>query len=51
MKIASQISSDEELAFVFPPDSELTASVTAALKAMIADGSLDTINAKWGLTD
>ncbi|MCF6277416.1 MAG: transporter substrate-binding domain-containing protein [Anaerolineales bacterium] len=51
LKIASQITSDEELAFVFPPGSELTASVNAALEAMMADGTLDAINAKWGLTD
>jgi polar amino acid transport system substrate-binding protein len=50
MKIGSQITSDEQLAFVFPPDSELVASVDAALQSMIDDGTLDTLNAKWGLS-
>lgn len=51
MKIAGQITSDEELAFVFPPGSELTEKVNGALAEMKADGTLDTLNAKWGLTE
>jgi len=51
LKIAGQITSDEELAFVFPPDSELVAPVNAALASMKADGTLDELNVKWGLTE
>jgi polar amino acid transport system substrate-binding protein len=50
LKIAGQITSDEKLAFVFPPKSELTAAFNAALEAMKADGTLDALNKKWGLT-
>ena len=50
LKITGQLTSDEQLGFVFPPGSELTAAVDAALKAMKADGTLETINKKWGLT-
>ncbi len=49
LMIGSGITSDEQLAFVFPPGSDLTASVDAALQSMIDDGTLDTLNAKWGL--
>jgi ABC-type amino acid transport substrate-binding protein len=50
MKVAGQLTSDEQLAFVFPPDSELTAAVNAALESMIADGKLEEFNLKWGLS-
>jgi polar amino acid transport system substrate-binding protein len=50
IKSASQITSDEQLAFVFPPGSALVESVNAALASMKADGTLDTLNKKWGLT-
>lgn len=50
LKIASQITSDEELAFVFPPGSSLVAPFNAALEAMKADGTLDALNKKWGLS-
>ncbi|MBN1146396.1 MAG: transporter substrate-binding domain-containing protein, partial [Anaerolineales bacterium] len=49
MKTAGVLTSDEQLGFVFPPGSELTAAVDAALQAMQADGTLDEINKKWGL--
>ena len=49
MKINSALKSDEQLGFVFPPGSELTASVDAALESMIADGSLEEFNIKWKL--
>jgi polar amino acid transport system substrate-binding protein len=51
MKVIGQLTSDEQLAFVFPPDSELTAAVNAALEAMMADGSLEEFNKKWGLSE
>ena len=51
VKIAGSITSDEELGFAFPPGSELTAAVNAALEAMKADGVLQSINQKWGLTE
>ncbi len=49
MKIGAQITSDEQLAFVFPPGSDLVAPVNAALQSMIDDGTLDALNTKWGL--
>ena len=49
LKIAGQITSDEQLAFVFPPGSDLLEPVNAALQAMIDDGTLDRINTTWGL--
>jgi polar amino acid transport system substrate-binding protein len=45
-----EVSAGDELAFVFPPKSTLTAQVNAALAAMKADGTLDTLNKKWGLS-
>jgi polar amino acid transport system substrate-binding protein len=50
LKVASQVTSDEQLAFVFPPGSELKAAVNAALASMEADGTLTALNKKWGLT-
>lgn len=50
LKIAGQLTSDEELAFAFPPGSDLVEPVNAALQAMKADGTLDELNKKWGLT-
>ncbi|HEY5668455.1 MAG TPA: transporter substrate-binding domain-containing protein, partial [Anaerolineales bacterium] len=50
LKTVGQLTSDEELGFVFPPGSELTAAVNAALQSMADDGTLDTLNKKWGLT-
>jgi polar amino acid transport system substrate-binding protein len=50
MKSNGTLTSDEQLGFVFPPGSELRAAVDAALQAMIDDGTLQTINKKWGLS-
>jgi len=41
----------EELGFILPKDSELTASVNAVLDAMEADGTLDALFTKWFVTD
>jgi polar amino acid transport system substrate-binding protein len=49
-KLAGEISAGDELAFVFPPGSPLKAQVNDALAAMKADGTLDKLNKKWGLT-
>jgi polar amino acid transport system substrate-binding protein len=51
LKTIGQLTSDEQLAFVFPPGSSLVSAVNAALEAMKADGTLDALNLKWGLTD
>lgn len=51
LKIAGQITSDEELAFVFPPGSDLVDPVNKALESMKADGTLAELNQKWGMTD
>lgn len=51
LAIGGQITSDEELAFVFPPGSDLKAAFDAALESMKADGTLAALNAKWGLSD
>lgn len=48
-KLAGQIQAGEQLAFVFPQNSDLKDPVNAALEAMAADGTLDQINKKWGL--
>ncbi len=50
LKIAAQITSDEKLGFVFPPGSPLKDAVNAALESMKADGTLQALNKKWGLT-
>ena len=49
LKMIGQLTSDEQLGFVFPPGSDLRAAVDAALNAMKEDGTLDGINKKWGL--
>ena len=50
LKIAGVLTSDEQLGFVFPPDSTLRAAVDAALQAMTDDGTLAAINKTWGLS-
>lgn len=50
LKVQGQLTSDEELAFVFPPGSDLIEPVNAALTSMKEDGTLDELNQKWGLT-
>jgi polar amino acid transport system substrate-binding protein len=50
MKVAGQLTSDEQLGFVFPPGSELTAAIDAALEDMMEDGTLKEFNDKWGLS-
>jgi polar amino acid transport system substrate-binding protein len=50
MKVIGQLTSDEQLGFVFPPGSELKAAFDAALTAMMSDGTLEQINQDWGLT-
>jgi len=49
MKIGEDIAVGDKLAFVFPPKSEFRLAVNAALAAMRADGTLDTLNRKWRL--
>jgi polar amino acid transport system substrate-binding protein len=50
LKVDGQLTSDEQLAFVFPPKSDLVDAINAALADMKADGTLDALNKKWGLT-
>jgi len=50
LKVIGQLTSDEELGFVFPPGSDLREAVNAALQSMIEDGTLEALNKKWGLT-
>ena len=45
--ILGDITSDEELAFVFPPGSDLIAPWNAVLAEMRADGTLQATNDKW----
>jgi polar amino acid transport system substrate-binding protein len=47
MAIGPTLTSDEQLAFVFPPGSELVAAVNSALASMEADGTLKALNDKW----
>jgi polar amino acid transport system substrate-binding protein len=50
LKVLGQLTSDEQLGFAFPPESDLVEPVNAALESMMADGTLDELNRKWGLT-
>jgi polar amino acid transport system substrate-binding protein len=50
LKIQGELASDEELAFAFPPGSDLLEPVNAALESMRADGKLEEINLQWGLS-
>jgi polar amino acid transport system substrate-binding protein len=47
MAIGPTLTSDEQLAFVFPPGSDLIEPVNAALASMDADGTLKALNDKW----
>lgn len=47
MIIGPALTSDEELAFVFPPGSDLREMVNDALQSMIDDGTLAEYNDKW----
>jgi len=42
------IKSSEQLGFIFPKGSDLVEPFNAAFRSMIADGSLNAINAEWG---
>jgi len=50
LKIQGQLTSDEQLGFVFPKGSELKGLINSALESMKADGTLDQLNKKWGLS-
>lgn len=50
LKVDGQLTSNEQLAFVFPPKSDLVTAINSALESMKADGTLDALNKKWGLT-
>lgn len=47
--IEQPISADQMLGFIYPQGSELVEAFDAGLLALIADGTLDEINATWGL--
>jgi polar amino acid transport system substrate-binding protein len=47
MAIGPTLTSDEQLAFVFPPGSDLVEPVNAALASMEADGTLKALNDKY----
>jgi polar amino acid transport system substrate-binding protein len=49
LKVQDQLTSDEQLGFVFPPGSDLIEPVNAALESMQADGTLEELNREWGL--
>jgi polar amino acid transport system substrate-binding protein len=49
IKIGDQITSDEQLAFAFPPGSDLISPINAALQSMIDDGKLEQLNKSWKL--
>jgi polar amino acid transport system substrate-binding protein len=51
LKLVGDSLTSEELGFVFPKGSDLLEPVNLALAAMEADGALDTIYAKWFLTE
>jgi polar amino acid transport system substrate-binding protein len=47
LAVGPALTSDEQLAFVFPPGSELVAEFDQALEDMKADGTLQELNDKW----
>jgi polar amino acid transport system substrate-binding protein len=47
LTIKAPVTSDEQLALVFPPGSDLIDPFNVALAQMAADGSLQTLNDKW----
>jgi polar amino acid transport system substrate-binding protein len=47
LAIGPTLTSDEQLAFVFPPGSDLVEPVNSALASMQADGTLKALNDKW----
>jgi len=47
LEINSYITSDEQLALVFPPGSDLIEPFTNALHKMAKDGDLEAMNTKW----
>ncbi len=47
LQIGAELTSDEDLAFVFPPGSDLIEAINTALEAMRADGTLQALNDKW----
>ncbi len=49
IKLLPEFLTSEALGFAFPKYSDLRRAFDLALKSMIADGTLDAINEKWGL--
>ncbi|HLF37729.1 MAG TPA: transporter substrate-binding domain-containing protein, partial [Anaerolineales bacterium] len=47
LKLIGRSLSSDELGFVFPNGSDLVEPFNAALRSMMADGTLEEINAKW----
>jgi polar amino acid transport system substrate-binding protein len=47
LRVGAQLTSDEQLAFAFPPGSPLVMPFNAALRQMQADGTLQAINDRW----
>jgi len=50
MMVIGALTSDEQLAFVFPPGDDLQHAINLALESMKADGTLGEFNKKWGLS-
>jgi polar amino acid transport system substrate-binding protein len=49
LKLVGQALGTEDFGFIFPKGSDLVAPINAAIAALKADGSLDTLNKKWFL--
>ncbi|MCJ7707928.1 MAG: transporter substrate-binding domain-containing protein [Anaerolineales bacterium] len=47
LNVGAQLTSDEHLAFAFPPGSPLVMPFNAALRQMQADGTLQALNDRW----
>jgi polar amino acid transport system substrate-binding protein len=47
--LSTAVSTDQELGFIFEPGSDLVEPFNAALRTMVADGTLNEINAGWDL--
>jgi ABC-type amino acid transport substrate-binding protein len=46
--LAGAVQSDQQLGFIFEPGSNLVDPFNAALQSMVADGTINEINAEWG---
>jgi polar amino acid transport system substrate-binding protein len=49
IRIVASLTPEKDLAFAFPPGSDLVGAVNSALEAMMRDGTLESLNRQWNL--